>query len=473
MQGALPVLHLQEGYCPPNKLARYKLVVTSFAYVTSEYLKLQRFLKDLHAFDSGTNLIKPQRPDLTLLSNYMRPETAPALGNYLIIDEAHALKDVYGPTFAAVTELRESFRSCLLLTPTPLDNSWVDACALFSLLRGQPINSLHRMREAFSTTYSRRLPNYDAVPEGKYRTRMIQMMDAVTLRRPGTAKLPDLTHYTVEFTMPRSHVSASNRAFEGFAASIDGINGKGPGTKTDQHKLTSLIKAEHMAYHPLLVEIIGLERDSLVRTLAGEDFEDAELEGEDLEQWREWRYRIRKGENWRSPRVDTIVNLALDNLEDQPDDGILIIDESIYFLDILEVAFANSTSTVDIFRYDGRQTPDGRQKTLEEFKNVSGPRIMLASRHTGGQGLNLHKAANVLIRCGPWWRSSWEMQADGRIKRFGQEKAMTVYELRAVDVDVERYKADVRDLNRAINDGIMEPITRADDDELDGRRRIT
>ena len=41
---------------------------------------------------------------------------------------------------------------------------------------------------------------------------------------------------------------------------------------------------------------------------------------------------------------------------------------------------------------------------------------MLCSQGSGGEGLNI-QAANNVIRYGPWWKRSWEDQADARVYR--------------------------------------------------------
>ena len=51
---------------------------------------------------------------------------------------------------------------------------------------------------------------------------------------------------------------------------------------------------------------------------------------------------------------------------------------------------------------------------MARLNAAEGARVLLASRVTGGEGLNL-QSANGLIHCGSWWKVSWEQQAEGRI----------------------------------------------------------
>jgi SNF2 family DNA or RNA helicase len=106
-----------------------------------------------------------------------------------------------------------------------------------------------------------------------------------------------------------------------------------------------------------------------------------------------------------------------------PDHTIVIIDESVFFLDILTVAIRRdlpiSHQVVLVLRYDRRSSIDERDAVMARFIAAEGARVLLASRATGVQGLNL-QSVNALIRCGPWWKVSWEQQAEGRIHRYGQ-----------------------------------------------------
>jgi hypothetical protein len=121
-------------------------------------------------------------------------------------------------------------------------------------------------------------------------------------------------------------------------------------------------------------------------------------------------------------------------LNNHTDDAFIIMDESVFFLDIVPVAIRKSfpidennpdgdttdggdipvDGKIPVFRYDGRSTPDDREAILKQFNMTTGPRVLLASLGTGGQGLNL-QIADVPIRCGPWWKVPWEEQALGKV----------------------------------------------------------
>lgn len=78
------------------------------------------------------------------------------------------------------------------------------------------------------------------------------------------------------------------------------------------------------------------------------------------------------------------------------------------------------------------------------------PHSILASRGTGGQGLSM-EVAKVVIRCGPWLKKAWGEQAAGRVHRPRKQKPTFIYELRAQDFALWKYKMEVGDKkNRSI-----------------------
>ncbi|RFN49401.1 global transactivator [Fusarium flagelliforme] len=99
---------------------------------------------------------------------------------------------------------------------------------------------------------------------------------------------------------------------------------------------------------------------------------------------------------------------------------------------------------------------------MTRFNAAEGARVLLASRATGGQGLNL-QSANAPIRCGPWWKVSWEQQAEGKIHWYGQQKPTYIYGLFDEASDIVNCLRSLRDKKNRINSQILEAITHEDD----------
>ncbi|PMD24224.1 hypothetical protein NA56DRAFT_700700 [Hyaloscypha hepaticicola] len=89
---------------------------------------------------------------------------------------------------------------------------------------------------------------------------------------------------------------------------------------------------------------------------------------------------------------------------------VIIFDDSVFFLDIVEVVFSKMFEPEACLRYDERLVAEKRSAVLEAFATAGGPRVLLASRGAGGLGLNI-TTANKVILCGPWWKIELEDQA--------------------------------------------------------------
>ncbi|KAH7027377.1 P-loop containing nucleoside triphosphate hydrolase protein [Microdochium trichocladiopsis] len=246
------------------------------------------------------------------------------------------------PDFEAVQLLRTRFEECIMLTGTPLDNTWKDACALVCLLSGHPINGLDR----YLTTFA-----------------------------GGLAKTPRGSH---------------SRTAWG-----------------------ALIKAQQLAYHPALLNVMAKRRDNQGGRQNAENGFDHVGTDEDREEIATWITDIEESRTWSSSRVDAIIDTFHLHQERRTDDAVAIMGDSVCFLDILEIALRHSPFPVKVFRLDGRVDPALRALVLKEFEDAEGCRIMLTSRAVRGVGLNL-QFANVLIQCGPWWKVAWQEQAIGR-----------------------------------------------------------
>lgn len=88
-----------------------------------------------------------------------------------------------------------------------------------------------------------------------------------------------------------------------------------------------------------------------------------------------------------------------------------------------------------------------RDAVIERFQSGSVP-LFLISLKAGGTGLNL-TAADTVIHYDPWWNPAVEAQATDRAYRIGQDKPVFVYKLiaqRTVEEKVLRLQADKRAL---------------------------
>jgi SNF2 family DNA or RNA helicase len=135
----------------------------------------------------------------------------------------------------------------------------------------------------------------------------------------------------------------------------------------------------------------------------------------------------------------------------------------LFFLDIIQIAFKKMSDPVPIYHCDCHLDPVERDLVLEEFVAAGErPRILLTSRGTVSQGLNI-QCANVLIQCRPWWKTSWEEPAIGRLHRPGQVNPVFHCEMSAVGIALEDRKKRVRSKKNKTDQKILEAIPKTDD----------
>jgi len=162
-----------------------------------------------------------------------------------------------------------------------------------------------------------------------------------------------------------------------------------------------------------------------------------------------------------SSRITGLINLFNERRDIDPTSSVLIFDKSVYFLDIVQIAFTNMYDPVECLRYNGRELPEKRIAILQDFERAAGAKVLLISRAARGIGLNI-PAANVVILYGPWWKVEWEVQAIKRAHRSGQKRKVSAFRMIAFNYEMDMYKAHTRDKKNKHNARIMDQITRED-----------
>jgi SNF2 family DNA or RNA helicase len=476
-QGDLRALLLTDSNFLPNDLYRYDVIITSYNYVASESSRMAKFDRQMEDFEQRKTSLRPKRPRVVLLSGIWKMDGVQLLGRYIALDESHAIKNSNGRTYAAIKQLRERFLVCLPTSGTPLDNTWTDIYAPLSLLRGHPFASMLRMREVFTDALLDSTKKKDkrlAVPKLHKLARLVRLLHACTLSRPAslfTRNLPPLHTQVISFDLPKQERELSNKAFNAYYKTLGGksddaaYGGKKDGQSQKMVKWSALVKATQLAFHPGLPRIMELVRAATKQDLITVmEMDDVQLTEEEQAEYDRWRSVIREGDNSRSARVDVLIDIVNRTRDRGPGDAILMLDESVFFLEIMEAALSRMHEPVDVFRYDGGQDPAERHQTMQAFAKASGTRVMLATRGAGGQGLNV-QCANVVVRCGPWWKTSWEEQALARSYRPGQTKPVWLYEVSAKGCKVETYKRRLRGKKSKVNQSIMELVTMEEDQQ--------
>jgi len=103
----------------------------------------------------------------------------------------------------------------------------------------------------------------------------------------------------------------------------------------------------------------------------------------------------------------------------------------------------------------GDDKPIERQAKVHRFQNRPSCRVLMTTMFTGGLGLNL-QVANNLVVTDPWWNSATMSQQIDRVHRIGQDKPVTIYELINENSIDEDMLAKVSTKDRMANEIVVE-----------------
>jgi len=107
---------------------------------------------------------------------------------------------------------------------------------------------------------------------------------------------------------------------------------------------------------------------------------------------------------------------------------------------------------VQYFYLDGSVKSKERMEMTERF-NYGEKELFLISLKAGGAGLNL-TGADVVIHYDPWWNPSVMDQASDRAHRYGQKKAVQVFNIVAKD-SIEEKIMTLQDKKRGLIDSVI------------------
>ncbi|KAI1304821.1 SNF2 family N-terminal domain-containing protein [Xylaria venustula] len=147
----------------------------------------------------------------------------------------------------------------------------------------------------------------------------------------------------------------------------------------------------------------------------------------------------------RSSKTDQLEALVEKHLQD-PKSKVVIFSQWTSFLDIIETLFVEKK--ISCVRLEGKMNIKKRDEAVQKLNSDPETRIMLASLHAAGVGVNL-TAADTVILTDCWWAPAIEDQAVDRVHRIGQNRPVTVYKL-LVEGSVEYRVLDIQSEKRKL-----------------------
>ena len=322
------------------------------------------------------------------------PELAKLSFDYVILDEAQAIKNAGASTSQAVRSL--SSRHRLALTGTPVENHLGELTSLFDFLNpGMFGPRVRRMARG----------GLEITPEEG--SRLGRGLRPFVLRRRKVdvlSELPPRIDQTIICEMRGEQRAVYDRVKRHYQAILRREIDEQGLDACRFHVLEALLRLRQIACHPGLV--------------------DPELAGQ------------------RSAKLDVLTEL----LEPIVAEGkkAIVFSQFTRLLDIVGTDL--DARGVRYARLDGTST--NRQAIVERFQRDPSCSVFLVSLKAGGVGLNLTAAEYVFI-LDPWWNPAAEAQAVDRAHRMGQTRTVVAYRLLCKDTIEERV-AELQDKKRTL-----------------------
>ncbi|MEZ6013882.1 MAG: DEAD/DEAH box helicase [Planctomycetota bacterium] len=353
---------------------------------------------------------------------------APALAevplDYVVLDEATAIKNDHSQAARAVRLLRAEHR--LALSGTPVENHIGELWSLFEFLNPGMLGRSTVFRELCSTGGSL-----------EARRKLASALRPFFLRRTKREVLKDLpekSEQVIACVLSEKERARYDELRDHYRAALASPNAEGPEerpsgrTKAKDPKdtfqmLEALLRLRQAACHPRLLDP--------------------------------------KRVNEESAKLEELVP----RLQELAEEGhkALVFSQFTTFLALVR---ARLDKVGVRYEYLDGQTRD-RQARVERFQSDPDCPVFLISLKAGGHGLNL-TASDYVFLMDPWWNPAVEAQAIDRAHRMGQTRPVMAYRLIAKDTIEERVQelqASKRELAEALfseGDGALKSLTRED-----------
>jgi hypothetical protein len=321
--------------------------------------------------------------------------------DYVILDEAQAIKNASTASAKAVRLLKGAHR--LALSGTPIENHLGELWSLFEFLNPGMLGEAKVLKMAGGLAHN---------PGEEARHLLAQALRPFILRRTKrqvASELPEKTEQTIfcELEGPqRKHYDELRNHYRQTLLNRIDENGLG---RSKMHVLEALLRLRQAACHPGLLD------------------------------------PKRIGDP--SAKLDVL----LEQLSDLREEGhkALVFSQ---FTSLLAIVRDRLDKAEVNYEYLDGATRD-RQAHVERFQDDPACDLFLISLKAGGLGLNL-TAADYVFLLDPWWNPAVEAQAVDRAHRIGQTRQVFAYRLIARDT-VEEKVLELQKTKRELADAIL------------------
>ena len=411
----------------PNWKAEFEKWLPVFNVV--QYTGNPNHRKELQA----TALVRGSNTNVVLTSFEFATRDKAALGrldySYLIIDEAHKLKNDQGKLFQALSSYKCHNR--LLLTGTPLQNNSRELWSLLNFVLPNIFNDHNQFEEWFAAPFGKNSDNVSLSTEEQWL--VINQLHAVLrpflfrrLASDVANELPDMVDHKIICSM-----SAWQKAVYKTLVEDSSIVVEGPKVLRLDNQTMQLRK---VCNHPYLFLDTYYVNANFIRAAGKFDILDRILP-----KFKATGHRV---------LIFSLMTEVLNLLED--------------LLKYLGLKYS---------RLDGSTKGETRQQLIKDFNDPNSESfIFLLSTRAGGLGLNLQSADTVILYDNDW-NPFADQQARSRVHRIGQSKSVLVISLVTAN-SVEERVLDRADEKKSLENKIIEVGRFDDESNLDDRKKL-
>lgn len=322
---------------------------------------------------------------------------------YLILDEAHYIKNSKTKLYQAFLTLKAQHKLCL--TGTPMENHLGEFWAQFNFLLPGFLGGQKQFTKLFRTPIEKH-----GVQERKQL--LNQRIKPFILRRTKdkiATELPPKTEIIQTLRIEGKQAELYESVRLAMDTRLKDIIAEKGLKRSQIEVLDALLKLRQVCNHPKLLSLKGAKKIS------------------------------------QSAKLDHL----MDTLPEQIDEGrkIIIFSQFTSMLALIEDELV--TEGIDFVKLTGATTK--RQLAIDKFQQGEVP-IFLISLRAGGVGLNL-TAADTVIHFDPWWNPAVENQATDRAYRIGQNKPVFVYKYiieNSIEEKIQKIQQNKAELAKAL-----------------------
>ena len=300
---------------------------------------------------------------------------------YIILDEAHIIKNPESINARAVSALRG--KSKLAISGTPIQNNLMELWSIFNFISPGYLGTYNSFKEDFSIPI-------EVEKDKTAADKLTKLINPFLLRRSKNIiadELPEKTEITLKTDFLEEEEVVYNIWKDHYSSEISkSIKDKGL-NKSRMKILQGLTKLRQLSLHPKMVDP---------------------------------KYTGSSGK----------FDMLMMEIEKITSEGhkVLVFSSFVKMLDIIKEDLEKKGIKYSYLTGSSRN----REQIVNEFQECKSARPFLISIKAGGVGINLTSADYVFI-VDPWWNPAVEMQAMDRAHRIGQKKPVFVYKMIAKD----------------------------------------